>query len=130
MNQPFQKSKICLNVDLKRKQKCVKCSCLCLYETSIGLYPSPFFKCKQYSNWLNCNGQKAKSLTKAILELLRLSKAGLKRAIGLLTRRCCFKRHVLVVDDLTCRGCPGKEETALHILCECDYFSAYIFLAP
>lgn len=94
------------------------------------------FRQKQYSNWLNCNGQRqAKELNQGFpglrsKELLRLSRSGLSRAIGLLIGHCRLKRHLhimRVMDDPICRGCLYKEETAAHILCECDFFSAHRF---
>ena len=32
-----------------------------------------------------------------------------------------------VKNDPTCRGCHDDEETAVHILCECDAYSAHRF---
>ena len=32
-----------------------------------------------------------------------------------------------VKNDPTCRGCYDNEETVVHILCECEAYSAYRF---
>jgi len=45
--------------------------------------------------------------------------------IGLLTRYNTLRRHLLVhvmglSNNRTCRKCGTKEETSVHVLCECE----------
>ncbi len=63
-------------------------------------------------------------------ELLRLNMKGLRKVIRLLTSHCTLKRHLNIIGisaDPICQGCKYKEETAVHIFCECEFYSALRF---
>ena len=94
------------------------------------------FRKKQYLNWLSRKGQwQAKELNHGHpntrqKELFKLSRNGMRKVSGLLTGHCPLKRHFTLMDvmnDPTCRGYHDEEETAEHILCECQAYSAYRF---
>jgi len=89
-----------------------------------------------YMAWIKSGNQRqAKELNQDLpwlrtKELLKLSRSEIRVAIGLLTGHCCLKRHlniIGIVDNPICRGCHGAEESSLHILCECEYYSAKRF---
>lgn len=91
---------------------------------------------ENHRRWRNSAGQRqAKELNRDRLELrhkelFKLNRNGLRRAIGLLTGHCTLKRHLNILgisSDPTCRGCHLEEETARHILCDCEVFSAHRF---
>ena len=94
------------------------------------------FRDKQYLNWLNSKGQRqAKELNQGCpsarhKELLKLNRNGVRKVVGLLTGHCPLRRHLTIMgvkNDPICRGCYGSEETAVHVLCECEAYSAYRF---
>jgi ribonuclease HI len=63
-------------------------------------------------------------------ELLKLNRGGIRRAVGLLTGHGALRKHLCtmgVVDDATCRGCGVEDETAFHILCDCEAYAAHRF---
>lgn len=54
--------------------------------------------------------------------LLEMERKNLRIAIGILTGMCCFKSHLYKInksENNRCRFCDDKEETMIHILCEC-----------
>lgn len=54
----------------------------------------------------------------------------IRKAIGLLEGHCPLKRHLTIIsvkNDPTCRGCFYVEETDMHVLSECEGFSAHRF---
>ena len=94
------------------------------------------FRKLQCKNWRDIKGQRqAKELNRGCpsarhKELFRLNKTGIRRVVGLLTGHCTLKRHLSimgVIKDPVCRGCGYNDETATHILCECEAFSAHRF---
>jgi hypothetical protein len=47
----------------------------------------------------------------------------LKWVVGLLTGDCHLKGHLIklgLCDSPTCERCQEKDETAMHVLCECE----------
>ena len=92
------------------------------------------FRKKQYLNWLSSKGQRqAKELKQGVQvhkELFKFNRNGMRKVIGLLTGHCPLRRHLTITgikNDPTCRGCHDDEVTVLHILCECEAYSAYRF---
>jgi hypothetical protein len=56
-------------------------------------------------------------------DLLKLSRDQLRWVVGLFTGHCHLKRHLLkmdLTDDPTCERCLEEEESATHILCDCE----------
>ena len=54
----------------------------------------------------------------------------MRNVIGLLTGHCPLRRHITITgvkNDPTCRDCHDDEEAAVHILYECEAYSAYRF---
>lgn len=94
------------------------------------------FRRKQHYDWRNSVGQRqAKELNTDCpslrqKELMKLHRNGLRKVIGLLTGHCTLRRHLSIMgvsDNPFCRGCHLEEETARHILCDCEVFSAHRF---
>ena len=93
------------------------------------------FRKKQYLNWLSCKGQwQAKELNEGYSrtrqkELFKRNRNGLRKVIGLLTELCLLKRHLTImsVKNPTCKGYYDNKKMAVHILCECEVYSAYRF---
>lgn len=56
--------------------------------------------------------------------LLHLSRSRIRRAVGLITGHGHFKKHLRTVGiihgDISCRLCGQQEETAKHLLLECE----------
>lgn len=85
-------------------------------------------KRQKRSYWNNTPGQRQakKFITtspKNAKGLLELSKNDLRQITGLLTGHCPLRYHLKKmgkVDDDNCRFCALANETAEHILCECD----------
>jgi ribonuclease HI len=112
-------------------------------EPALGISPGVirecvfnFFRNKQHCDWRSASGHRqAKELNRDCpsmrhKELLRLNRKGLRRVIGLLTGHCTLRRHLNIIgifDDPMCRGCKFQEETASHILCDCEFYSALRF---
>jgi hypothetical protein len=56
-------------------------------------------------------------------QLLSFNRTQSRAVIGLLTRHNTLRRHLHTMglsDNPTCRKCGTKEETSVHILCECE----------
>jgi hypothetical protein len=56
-------------------------------------------------------------------ELLKLNRNQLRWMTGLLTGHCHLKGHLFkmgLTDSPTCERCLEKEESATHILCDCE----------
>jgi hypothetical protein len=57
-------------------------------------------------------------------ELLRLNRTQIRAVVGLLTGHALLKRHLarigVIQNDTRCRLCSLKQETAYHVLCECE----------
>jgi hypothetical protein len=56
-------------------------------------------------------------------ELLKLNRNKLRWVTGLLTGHCHLKGHLFkmgLTESPTCERCLEKEESATHILCECE----------
>ena len=55
--------------------------------------------------------------------ILSLNRTQSRVVIGLLTGHNIFRRHLYIMglsNNPTCRKCGNKEETSVHILCECE----------
>ena len=86
-------------------------------------------------NWLSCKGQwQAKELNEGYSrtrqkELFKRNRNGLRKVIGLLTELCLLKRHLTImsVKNPTCKGYYDNKKMAVHILCECEAYSANRF---
>jgi hypothetical protein len=56
-------------------------------------------------------------------ELLKLNRTQVRWVVGLLTGHCHLKGRLLkmgLTDNLICERCPQKDESAMHILCDCE----------
>ena len=56
-----------------------------------------------------------------------------RAVIGLLTGHNTTRRHLHVMglrDNPTCKKCRAKEETSVHILCECEALGYWVWGAP
>jgi ribonuclease HI len=57
-------------------------------------------------------------------ELLRLNRMQIRAVVGLLTGHALLKRHLALIgviqNDTMCRLCSLEQETAYHVLCECE----------
>jgi hypothetical protein len=56
-------------------------------------------------------------------DLLELNRDQLRWVVGLLTGHCHLKGHLFklgLTDDPTCERCLQEDETATHILCDCE----------
>jgi hypothetical protein len=56
-------------------------------------------------------------------EMLKLNRDQLRWVVGLLTGHCHLKGHLLklgLTDDPTCERCLQEDESATHILCDCE----------
>jgi hypothetical protein len=56
-------------------------------------------------------------------DLLRLNSDQLRWVVGLLTGHCHLKGHLFklgLTDDPTCERCLQEDESATHILCDCE----------
>jgi hypothetical protein len=56
-------------------------------------------------------------------DLLKLNRDQLRWMVGLLTGHCHLKGHLFkmgLTDDPTCERCLEEDESALHILCDCE----------
>jgi hypothetical protein len=63
-------------------------------------------------------------------ELLKLNRAQLQFAVGLLTGHCHLKGHLCklgLTNSPICERCQEKDESATHILCDCEAI-AYVRL--
>lgn len=94
------------------------------------------FRDQQYNEWRHSTDQRqARELNAGCpssrqKELFKLNRNGIRRAVGLLTGHSNLRRHLTimnVLNDPLCRGCRNSEETVIHILCECENFSAHRF---
>jgi hypothetical protein len=60
---------------------------------------------------------------KRVKELLKLNRKHLRCVVGLLTGHCHLKGRLFKLglsDCPTCERCQEKDETATHVLCECE----------
>jgi hypothetical protein len=86
--------------------------------------------CREHQKyWQSTPGQRhAKSFipklsAKRSEEILKLNRHQARRITGLLTGHCHLKGLLFklrIVNSLMCRQCHEKEETASHVLCECE----------
>jgi hypothetical protein len=56
-------------------------------------------------------------------DLLKLNRDQLRRVVGLLTGHCHLKGHLFKLGltvDPTCERCLQEDESATHILCDCE----------
>jgi hypothetical protein len=56
-------------------------------------------------------------------DLLKLNRDQLRWVVGLLTGHCHLKGHLFklgLTDDPTCERCLQEDESAIHILCDCE----------
>jgi hypothetical protein len=56
-------------------------------------------------------------------DLLKLNRDQLRWIVGLFTGHCHLKGHLFklgLMDDLTCERCLEADESATHILCDCE----------
>jgi hypothetical protein len=56
-------------------------------------------------------------------DLLKLNRDQLRLIVGLFTKHCHLKRHLLklrLMDDPTCERCLHEDESATHVLCACE----------
>jgi hypothetical protein len=56
-------------------------------------------------------------------DLLRLNRDQLRWVVGLLTGHCHLKGHLFklgLINDPICERCLEEDETATHILCDCE----------
>jgi hypothetical protein len=56
-------------------------------------------------------------------DLLKLNRDQLRWVVGLLTGHCHLKGHLFklgLTDDATCERCLQEDESATHILCDCE----------
>jgi hypothetical protein len=56
-------------------------------------------------------------------DLLKLNRAKLRWMGGLFIGHCHLKEHLLklgLTDDPTCEGCLEEDESATHVLCDCE----------
>jgi hypothetical protein len=63
------------------------------------------------------------SSAKRAKELLKLDRNQLRWVVGLLIGHCHLKGHLFKLglsDCSTCERCQDKDETATHVLCECE----------
>lgn len=90
----------------------------------------------QERDWLGLPGQRqSKELNRGCIryrqrELLKLSRDGIRRVVGLLTGHCALRKHLLVMgigNSATFRGCAAEDETAFHVLCDCEAYAAHRF---
>ncbi|XP_073978772.1 uncharacterized protein [Rhodnius prolixus] len=79
--------------------------------------------------WLATTGQRqAKEFIKVYsprltAELIRQGRGAIRMIVGLLTGHCRLRKHMHrmgLADDSLCRFCQEEEETALHVLCQCE----------
>jgi hypothetical protein len=60
---------------------------------------------------------------KTTKDLLKLNRDQLRWVVGLLTEHCRLKGHLVkmgLTDDPTCERCLEEDESAPHILCDCE----------
>jgi hypothetical protein len=63
-------------------------------------------------------------------ELLELNRNQLRWVTGLLTGHCHLKGHLFkmgLTDSPTCERCLEKDESATHILCDCEAIACLRF---
>ena len=93
------------------------------------------FRKELYLNWLSSKCQRqAKELNQGCPsakhnELFKHNRNGMRKVIGLLTGGCPLRRHLTIMcveNYSSCSGCYN-EKTAMHMLCECETYSAYRF---
>jgi hypothetical protein len=56
-------------------------------------------------------------------DLLKLNRQQLRWVIGLFTGHCHLEGHLFkleLIDDPTCNRCLEEDESATHILCDCE----------
>jgi hypothetical protein len=68
-------------------------------------------------------GLKSGPSAKRTEDLLKLNRDQLRWVVGLLTGHCHLKGHLFKIgltDDSTCERCLEEDESATHILCDCE----------
>ena len=87
--------------------------------------------------WKNSPGQRQakKFITehspKFTADLISKDRKSVKAVVGLLTGHCKLNRHLKLMglaEEAMCRFCKSQEETAEHILCQCDSLAYVRFL--
>uniref|UniRef100_T1I9C7 Reverse transcriptase zinc-binding domain-containing protein n=1 Tax=Rhodnius prolixus TaxID=13249 RepID=T1I9C7_RHOPR len=97
----------------------------CLRSASIKLWMQD----RSREWWVKTPGQRqAKKFIhsyspKLTAELLQLGRVAIRIAVGILAGHCRLNKHMhcmgLATDSL-CRFCQEEEETALHVVCQCE----------
>jgi hypothetical protein len=75
------------------------------------------FQLQKFKTWDSCT-----SISKSVI-LLKLNRDQLRWVVGLLTGHCHLKGHVFKLgftDDPICERCLEEDESATHILCDCE----------
>jgi hypothetical protein len=89
----------------------------------------PMFHSHQSWYWESTTGLKqAKGLkpgpsARRTKDLLKLNRDHLRWVVGLLTGHCYLKGHLFklgLTDDPICERCLKEDESATHILCDCE----------
>jgi hypothetical protein len=79
-------------------------------------------------HWESITGLKLGPSAKRTKDLLKLNTDQLRWVVELFTGHCHLKGHLFklgLTDDPTCEQCLEKDESATHILCDCEV-TAYL----
>jgi hypothetical protein len=75
-------------------------------------------------NWTQTGkGTYIRALHQNTMDLLKWNRDQLRWMVGLLTGHCHLQGHLFklgLTDDPTCERCLNEDESATHILCDCE----------
>jgi hypothetical protein len=90
---------------------------------SLRLISSPLCRDSSFGIAAGSGLKQAKGLISGPWDLLKLNRDQLRWVVGLLTGHCHLKGHFFsmgLTDDPTCERCLEEDESATHILCDCE----------